>query len=80
MRNSERDTTDIRELTDRVMIDIFKKKIQEARTDPKRLQGTWSEAREILQNHFGKVSRIMTLNQHKLQRLYKTAIKELAGD
>jgi hypothetical protein len=80
MRGSERDTTDIRELTDRVMIDIFKKQIQEARTDPKRLQGTWNEAREILQNHFGKVSRIKTLNQHKLQRLYKTAIKESAGD
>jgi hypothetical protein len=79
MRSSERDT-DVRELTDRVMIDIFKKKIREAETDPKRLLGTWIEAREILQNHFGKVSRIMNLNQYKLQRLYKTAIKELAKD
>ncbi|MGD8314811.1 MAG: hypothetical protein PVI17_08715, partial [Syntrophobacterales bacterium] len=72
--------TDVRELTDRVMIDIFKKKIRETETDPKRLLGTWIEAREILQNHFGKVSRIMNLNQYKLQRLYKTAIKELAKD
>ena len=79
MRSSERNT-DVRELTDGVMIDIFKKKIREAETDPKRLLGTWIEAREILQNHFGKVSRIMNLNQYKLQRLYKTAIKELAKD
>ena len=79
MRSSERDT-DVRELTDRVLIDIFKKKIREAETDPKRLLGTWIEAREILQNHFGKVSRIMNLNQYKLQRLYKTAIKELANN
>ena len=79
MRSSERDT-DVRELTDRVMIDIFKKKTREAETDPKRLLGTWIEAREILQNHFGKVSRIMNLNQYKLQRLYKTAIKELANN
>jgi len=79
MRSSERDT-DVRELTDRVMIDIFKKKIREAETDPKRLLGTWMEARKILQDHFGKVSRIMNLNQYKLQRLYKTAIKELAED
>ena len=79
MRSSERDA-DVRELTDRVMIDIFKKKIREAETDPKRLQGTWVEAREILEAHFGKVSRIMTHNQYKLQRLYKTAIEELAKD
>jgi hypothetical protein len=79
MRSSERDT-DVREIADRVMIDIFKKKIREAETDPKRLQGTWVEAREILQNHFGKVSRIMTHNQYKLQGLYKTAIEELAKD
>jgi len=79
MRSSERDT-DVREIADRVMIDIFKKKIREAETDPKRLQGTWIEAREILQNHFGKVSRIMTHKQYKLQRLYKTAIEELSKD
>lgn len=79
MRSSERDT-DVREIADRVMIDIFKKKIRVAETDPKRLQGTWIEAREILQNHFGKVSRIMTRNQYKLQGLYKTAIEELAKD
>jgi hypothetical protein len=79
MRSGERDK-DVRELTDRVMIDIFKKKIREAETDPKILRGTWVEAREFLQNHFGKVSRIMNLNQYKLQRLYKTAIQELAKD
>jgi hypothetical protein len=79
MRNNETDT-DVRELTDRVMIDIFKKKIREAETDPKRLEGTWIEAREILENHFGKVSRIMTHHQYKLQRLYKTAMEELTED
>ena len=79
MRSSERNT-DVREIANRVMIDIFKKEIREAETDPERLQGTWMEAREILQNHFGKVSRVMNLNQYKLQRLYKTAVKELAKD
>jgi hypothetical protein len=71
---------DIREMVDRVMIDVFKKQIQETELDPKRLKGTRAEAREILQSHFGKVSRVMTLNEFKLQRLYKTAIKELAKD
>jgi hypothetical protein len=71
---------DIREMKDRVMIDVFKKKIQETELDPKRLKGTWAKASEILQSHFGKLSRIMTLNQYKLQRLYKTALEELAKD
>ena len=79
MRGIEKDI-DIREMKDRVMIDVFKKKIQEAELVPKRLKGTWAEASEILQSHFGKLSRIMTLNQYKLQRLYRTAIEELTED
>ena len=47
---------DMREMKDRVMIDVFKKKIQETELDPKRLKGTWAEASEILQSHFGKLS------------------------
>ena len=70
-------TVNVREMTDRVMINVFKKKIQEAELDAKRLKGTWAEASDILESHFGKVSRIMTSNQKKLQTLYRIALKEL---
>ena len=70
-------SVNVREMTDRVMIDVFKKKIQEAELDAKRLKGTWTEASDILESHFGKVSRIMTSNQKELQTLYRIALKEL---
>ena len=70
-------TVNVREMTDRVMIDVFKQKIQEAELDAKRLKGTWTEASDILESHFGKVSRIMTSNQKELQTLYRIALKEL---
>jgi hypothetical protein len=70
-------TVNVREMTDRVMIDVFKKTIQEVGLDAKRLKGTWTEASDILENHFGKVSRIMTSNQKKLQTLYRIALEEL---
>ena len=70
-------TKDVGQMVDRVMIDLFKKNIRETGLDPKGLEGNWAEARDILQRHFGKVSRIMSSNQNKLQRLYQTALKEL---
>ncbi|UCG12220.1 MAG: hypothetical protein JSU72_17230 [Deltaproteobacteria bacterium] len=70
-------TVNVREMTDRVMIDLFKRRIQEGEHDAKRLKGTWTEASDILESHFGKVSRIMTSNQKKLQTLYGIALKEL---
>jgi hypothetical protein len=67
----------VEEMTDRVMIDLFKRRIQDAGLNPQGLLGTWIEASNILESHFGKISRVMTSNRKKLQRLYQTAIKEL---
>lgn len=71
------DLRDVQEMTDRVMIDLFKQRIQEMDLYPKNLKGTWSEASNILARHFGKISRIMSSNKESLHDLYKTAIKEL---
>jgi hypothetical protein len=71
------DVVDVQEMTDRVMIDLFKQKLQETDFHQEQLTGTWSEASNILRNHFGKISRIMTSNQFKLQSLYQAALKEL---
>jgi hypothetical protein len=68
---------DVGEMKDRVMIDLFKKKLQEARTDLAQLRGSWAEASEILKDHFGKISRTMVSNENKLRNLYQTAIDEL---
>jgi uncharacterized membrane-anchored protein YhcB (DUF1043 family) len=68
---------DVGEITDRLMIDLFKQKIQERELDPEKLKGTWTEARDILRDHFGRISRVMTTNQDSLQTLYQIAIKEL---
>lgn len=70
-------TKDVGVMADRVMIDLFKKKIREMGLDPEGLKGNWAEARDILRRHFGKVSRIMANNQRKLRSLYQTALKEL---
>ena len=40
--------TDVGEMKDRMMIDLFKKKIQEAKADLSQLRGNWTEASEIL--------------------------------
>lgn len=68
---------DVGEITDRLMIDLFKRKIQEKDLHSDRLKGTWTEARDILRDHFGKISRVMTTNQDNLHTLYQIAIKEL---
>jgi hypothetical protein len=68
---------DVYEMADRVMIDLFKKKIQETNLNAGQLKGSWAEAIDILRNHFGKISRIMDQNQYKLHNLYQIAIKEL---
>lgn len=70
----------VEDMTDRLMINIFKSKIQETTIDPRSLRGTWVEACDILQNHFAKLSRIMVQNEYKLHSLYRTAIKELRQD
>jgi hypothetical protein len=70
-------TRDVGVMTDRVMIDLFKKNIRKTGLDPEGLKGNWAETRDILQRHFVKVSRIMNNNQTKLQKLYQTALKEL---
>ena len=68
---------DVQQMTDRVMIDLFKKQINDMKRSPSHLKGTWSEVDGFLQNHFGKISRIMNQNRNALLQLYKTAIKEL---
>jgi hypothetical protein len=76
-RGASIDLKDVQEMTDRVMIDLFKQRIQEMDLYPEQLKGTWSEASSILAKHFGKVSRIMSLNRGRLHDLYKSALKEL---
>ena len=69
--------TDVGEMKDRVMIDLFKKKISEAKADLSQLRGSWSEASDILKAHFGKITRTMVSNENKLRNLYQAAIDEL---
>jgi hypothetical protein len=73
----EYQSRDVQQMTDRVMIDLFKQKINDMKGSPSHLQGTWSEVDGLLKNHFGKISRIMNQNRDTLLELYKTAIKEL---
>ena len=68
---------DVRQMSDRVMVDLFKQKIHEMNRAPRDLKGTWSEAGDFLTTHFGKISRIMDQNKKTLLKLYQTAIKEL---
>ncbi len=72
--------TDVGEMTDRLMIDLYKKKIQENHLDPNQLKGTWAKASDILKTHFGRISRIMDRNEDKLHALYMAAIRELNED
>lgn len=69
--------TDVGEMKDRIMIDLFKRKIKESRADLALLRGSWGEASDILKAHFGKISRTMVSNENKLRNLYQTAIDEL---
>ncbi|UCG11595.1 MAG: hypothetical protein JSU72_13810 [Deltaproteobacteria bacterium] len=69
--------TDVGEMKDRMMIDLFKLKIQESNADLNQLRGSWSEASDILKAHFGKISRTMVSNENKLRNLYQAAIDEL---
>jgi len=77
MRKDDRNLRDVGEMTNRLTIDLFKKRIHEAKMDPEQLRGSWAEACYILRNHFGKISRIMIQNEYELHNLYRTAIKEL---
>jgi len=77
MRRSNKSLRDVGEMTNRLIIDLFKRKIQETGLDPERLRGSWEEACAILQSHFGKVSRVMVQNEYRLHSLYRTALQEL---
>jgi hypothetical protein len=68
---------DVYEMKDRMMIDLFKTKLQESQADLSTLRGTWSEAKDILKAHFGKITRTMVTNENKLRTLYQTALREL---
>ncbi len=76
METSDR-LVDVYEMKDRMMIDLFKTKLQQSQADFSQLRGTWSEAREILKAHFGKITRTMVSNENKLRSLYQTALREL---
>ena len=69
--------TDVGEMKDRMIIDLFKTRTQETTADPSQLRGSWSEARDILRTHFGKITRTMVSNENKLRNLYQAAIDEL---
>ncbi|MGD9339244.1 MAG: hypothetical protein PVF76_18115 [Syntrophobacterales bacterium] len=71
--------TNVSEMTDRLMIELYKNKIQERNLDLNLLKGTWTEASDILKAHFGRISRTMEHNKGKLHALYQTAIRELNG-
>ena len=75
--DTEHRLRDVRQMTDRVMIDLFKRKISDLNRSPSHLKGTWSEAGDLLMSHFGKISRIMNQNRSRLHELYNAAIKEL---
>ena len=79
MRKSdlEHQLRDVQEMADRIMIDLFKQKLNDLNRSPSDLQGTWSEAGELLTAHFGKINRIMDQNRKALLKLYQTAIKEM---
>jgi hypothetical protein len=72
-----RSNEDMNEMTDSLMIDVFKKKILGGKLDLRELRGSWEEASELLLVHFGKLSRVMLQNQGRLHRLYQDTIAEL---
>jgi hypothetical protein len=68
---------DVNEMTESLMIDVFKTIILGEKLDLQELKGTWEEASEFLRIHFGKLSRVMVNNQGTLHRLYQDSITEL---
>lgn len=76
MEGSDR-LVDVYEMKDRMMIDLFKTRVEQSHSDPTQLRGTWSEAKEILKAHFGKITRTMVSNENKLRSLYQAALREL---
>lgn len=68
---------DVEALTKRVMIDLYKKRIRETRLNPARLRGTWAEASAILEEHFGRFSRVIDQNANTLLALYQIALEEI---
>jgi hypothetical protein len=68
---------DVEALTKRVMINLYKKRIRETRLKSARLKGTWAEASAILEEHFGRFSRVMDQNASKLLALYQIALEEI---
>ena len=70
-------TADVSEEMNRFTIHLFKKNIRERGLDVMQLEGTWAEASDILQGHFGRISRIMLKNSSKLLTLYRIAISEM---
>lgn len=77
MIKNDRNVRDVGEMTNRLIIELFKKRIHETKLDPEQLRGSWAEACHILRSHFGKLSRIMIQNEYELHNHYRTAIKEL---
>ena len=73
----DRSNQDVNQMTESLMIDLFKRIIIEAKMDLQELRGTWEEASEILRVHFGKLSRVMVENRGNLHRLYQDSITEL---
>ena len=73
----DRAITDADEMKDRLMIEVFTKKIQEKNLNPNLLKGSWDEARELLIAHFGQLSSLMEINKYKLLALYQLSIMEL---
>ncbi len=71
---------DVEALTNRFMINLYKRRIRETNLDPGRLEGTWAEASRILKEHFGRLSRVMDQNTDKLLSLYRIALEEVRND
>jgi CheY-like chemotaxis protein len=76
-RHADRSNQDVDEMTNSLMMDLFKKKILEGKQDVQQLKGSWEEASEFVRIHFSKLRRIRVNNQGKLHRLYQDSVAEL---
>ena len=79
MRRSDAEfhLTDVRQMTDRVMIDLFKRKINDMNRSPRHLQGTWHEAGDLLITGSAPCWGSVEHPTKTLLKLYQTAIKEV---
>lgn len=68
---------DVEAAVQRLMINLYKRKIREDGRNPNTLNGNWSEVSDILRGHFGKVTRVAEQNSEKLVGLYRIAVDEL---